>query len=202
MIGTGPAAQAAAYHSAGVPLRRIGRALGLPGGMAGRLVLGIWLHDSRAAGLSLTDHDDDRCMVDGCERVRAKHRLCWAHLSRFYAGIPAVGRPTPAPAVLRLRECAVCGVRWCALTSQRRVTCGDKRCLAELRQSPQRRGRDAEILARVKAGEPYAAIAADYQLTDRRVSQMANRAGLYRREPRGSVQRAAREATTAAGAAR
>ena len=181
------AAQAAAYHAAGVPLRRLAAELRMPVTQVGELVLGYWLHESQSAGLELMDADDAACMVLGCFRPRTTHRLCWSHLSRFYAGRPAV---PPAP-VARVFTCVECGAQWCRLRPGSPLTCGSRECIAARRRL-KNLDRHAAILARVRQGEPYPSIGADFGVTPARISQLANRAGLYRRAARGPLQRAAR----------
>lgn len=93
----------------------------------------------------------------------------------------------------------VCGVQWCELTARRHRICGSTRCRAAVVPRPDLTDRNATILARVAAGEQYAAIAADYGIGDRRVSQLANRAGLFRTDTRpGSTRDRARRRTAAA----
>lgn len=196
MIGTGPAAQAAAYYAAGVPMHRVAAELRLPPAVVSRLALGFWLHASRADGLALADHEDGRCMVQGCSRPRQQHRLCAAHLARFYRRRPAAPRRRrPRPQVF---TCTVCGVRWCPLVSVHREprTCGSHECLTARRRAPHNSDINTAILERVRAGDPYAVIGADYGVSDRRISQLANAHGMFRRSPRGPIQRTARARRT------
>lgn len=188
--GVGPAAQVAAYHAAGVPLRRLAEEFELSLVQVGQLVLGFWLHRWVAAGLVLVDGGDELCMVQDCSKPRDTHRLCWTHLSRFYHRRPALRPHSKA----KVQTCVVCGAQWCRLRPGKTVTCGSPDCLAVRRRTPVRNPEvNAAILARVAAGEPYRDIAADYGVTPARISQLANRMGRYRRAPRGPLQREARE---------
>ncbi len=182
VYGTGPVARAAAWHAAGVPISRVAPAVGLPVSEIARLILGFWLAEAR-------DQDPDleligepgACRIGGCGRAALKHRLCPAHVARFYAGRPLLGggRAFGRGPALVVQECPSCGVRWCAL-GRKRATCGDRACVLAAAGLPDLRERDQAILARVRAGEQYRAIAADFGLSERRVSQLARRNGIRR----------------------
>ena len=160
------------------------------------LAVGYWIHQHDAA--ASPSEAPGNCLVAGCGGELKGRRLCAAHLGRFHHRLPAIPRPT----LVRLRRrrevlaCERCGATWCELTPARHKTCRGRGCLGPAPKTTNAE-RDAAILERVRAGDTYGAIAVDFGLSEPRITQLANRAGLYRRDPRGPAQRAARRRNTA-----
>lgn len=183
MTGVGPAAQMAAYSSAGVNIRRLAKAFGLPAESVTRLVLGIRLHEALRVDPDLRlVAEPGSCMIVGCGRRHERWQLCSTHAARLFEGRPLLG-PRPRVIPISLGQCKTCGATWCNLQPNKRQTCGARACRADRTAQPRQarnRERDAEILDRVRAGDQYRDIAADYGITDRRITQLANRAGLFR----------------------
>jgi len=69
MRGTGPVAQAAAYHAAGVGIRRVAPLVGVPLGRISQLLLGFWLHEARDQDPELElVSEPGLCRIGGCGR--------------------------------------------------------------------------------------------------------------------------------------
>lgn len=185
MHGTGPVAQAAAFHAAGVGIRKVAPLVGVPLGEISQLLLGFWLQEARDQDPQFElVSEPGLCRIGGCGRAAMRLRLCQAHAFRFYDGNPLLGggRRARSPGI-HIDSCGVCGVQWCRLTDRRRITCGDPACRGGRRGAdPERQARNAAILARVRAGEQYRDIAVAFGLSEPRVGQLARTAGIRRRK--------------------
>jgi hypothetical protein len=185
MYGTGPVAQAAAYHAAGVRLQKVAPILGLRVDQVSALLLGFWLHEARDQDPTFAlVNEPGLCRIQGCGKPVMHLRLCVAHVSRYYAGRPLLGGGRRGrQRRIRVEACVVCGVTWCRTGGYSRATCSpecSRRAAGRRNDSAALRARDEAIITRIGAGEPYRDIAADYGLTDRRIGQMARAAGLRR----------------------
>lgn len=192
MYGTGPVAQAAAYHAAGVRLQRLAPVLGLRVDQVSALLLGFWLHEARDQDPEFAlVNDPGHCRIRGCGKPDVHLRLCSAHVHRYYAGRPLLGGGRRAPARrIHVESCVVCGVTWCRTGRYSRKTCSPecfRKASGHRDDSAARRARDEAIIARIRAGEPYRDIAVDFGLTDRRIGQMARAAGLRRYQQRSDT---------------
>jgi len=198
MYGTGPVAQAAAYHAAGVGLRAVAPLVGVRVDQIGALLLGFWLHEARDQNPSLElVSEPGVCRIGGCGRPVLHLRLCEPHVYRFYSGRPLLGGGRIAPSRgrrIRVERCVVCGAAWCRLRLDQgpRRTCGDPACLRAAmgpRPDAARRARDEAIMARVRSGEQYRDIAVAFGLSEPRIGQMARRAGIRRYRQRSDAGR-------------
>lgn len=186
MYGTGVAAQAAAYHAAGVPLRRLATAFGYGTDELSPLVLGFFLQEAlqQQPTLELVG-DPGVCRLGGCGAPPLYLHLCGRHVAKFYKGRPLLGGARTGWRRRRvvIDRCVVCGIAWCRLTAARRSTCRDPRCLGRLRGASHLR-RDAAIMEAIQAGRLYREIAEEFGVSRARIGQMARAAGIRRYRPR------------------